>query len=91
MVSLGFRCTALSAVIASQAIDLREGGVKRLGATLQAVYFKIRSFITTLGNESSPPTADELEGFLGALKQGLFFEEVKGTLSLLQEQLYSRM
>jgi histidine ammonia-lyase len=91
MVSLGFRCTTLSAVIASQAIDLREGGAKRLGATLQAVYVKIRSFIATLGNESSPPTAVELEGFLDALKQGLFFEEVQGTLSLLQEQSYSRL
>ena len=74
MVSLGFRCAALSTIIGCQAIDLRvERDGLRVGASLRAAHSSVRSFIPGLNVDSSPPMATEVENFVSALRQSLLF------------------
>ena len=75
MVSLGFRCAALSTIIGCQAIDLRaERDGLRVGASLRAAHSSVRSLIPGLNVDSSPPMATEVEKFVSALRQSLLFE-----------------
>ena len=78
MVELGFRCTALSAIIGCQAMDLRgNGSMERFGPTLKGVHQCVRSFIPALKPESSPPHFTAVETFVNALKHCVMFEIVK--------------
>ena len=75
MVSLGFRCAALSTIIGCQAIDLRiERDGLRVGPSLRAAHASVRSYIPGLNVESSPPVAIEVEKFVIALRQSLLFK-----------------